>query len=194
MKSPQLQKKILRMAAADQRARSTALKFKSPGNAAANRRVDAVDALNRAQVKKIIQDHGWPTFDMVGKRAAKAFWLLVQHYDKIPAFQKKCWVLMGKAVKAGQASAKDYAYLTDRVLLNEGKKQLFATQFTSARGSVFQPQPIANVSGVDERRASHGLEPLWKYARDMYKDYSVYLAGKTLKLPKGYRRGRGSKK
>ena len=55
----------------------------------------------------------------------------------------------------GQVSAVDVAYLTDRVLVNEGKPQEYGTQFHVVDG-VRQPRPIREPGKVDERRAARG--------------------------------------
>ncbi len=41
----------------------------------------------------------------------------------------QCLLLMEQAVSKGEASAKDYAYLLDRVRMNQGRPQVYGTQF-----------------------------------------------------------------
>ena len=55
-----------------------------------------------------------------------------------PAFQRVCLELLGQAVQAGEADARQQAYLTDRVLLAEGNQQLYGTQFLDARPTPFR--------------------------------------------------------
>jgi hypothetical protein len=73
---------------------------------------------------------------LVSVDGTQAAWLLIQHADHDPAFQRACLELLGHAVHAGEADATYHAYLTDRVLLAEGK-QLYRTQFmlSAAPGS-----------------------------------------------------------
>jgi hypothetical protein len=54
-------------------------------------------------------------------KRGQAAWLLVQHADHDPAFQRVCLELLGGAVRAGEADVRHHAYLTDRVLLAEGR-------------------------------------------------------------------------
>ena len=61
-------------------------------------------------------------------------WLLVQHADRDRPFQKQCLELLREAVAKKEASGKDLADLTDRVLVGEGKNQIYGTQFITKDG------------------------------------------------------------
>jgi hypothetical protein len=128
-----------------------------------------VDANNTKWLKSVIEKHGWPTNSLVGKDAANAAWLLVQHADADPKFQRQCLDLMAKAPK-DEVSQTNLAYLTDRVLLAEGKKQLYATQLTSADGK-WVPRPLEDAANVDKRRSEVGLPPLDEYIKGMERLY-----------------------
>jgi hypothetical protein len=52
------------------------------------------------------------------------------------------------------------ADLTDRVLIGEGKKQLYGTMMRVAEDGKFVPEPIEDEANVDKRRAALGLQPL----------------------------------
>ena len=51
------------------------------------------------------------------------------------------------------------AYLTDRVLFNEGKKQLYGTMLRKENGR-FVPKSIEAEADVDKRRTELALQPL----------------------------------
>ncbi len=129
---------------------------------AAWKKVEALDAANREWLKGVISKHGWPGKSLVGEDGTHAAWLLVQHADNDRPFQKKCLELMKEAVKQGESSGSDLAYLTDRVLVGEGKEQLYGTQLTQKDGK-FVPQPIEDAPQVDARRKAVGLPPLAEY-------------------------------
>ena len=133
---------------------------------AAKERLRAVDTENTARLKELIAQKGWPGKTLVGKRAANAAWLLVQHADLDPAFQKQCLPLLEKAVAAGEAEGAQLAYLTDRVLVAEKKPQRYGSQFHEVDGKLV-PQPIEDEARVDERRAAVGLGTLAEYAAQM---------------------------
>jgi len=137
-------------------------------------RVAAVDARSLARLKAIVATHGWPDARRFGEPAAQAGWLLVQHADSDPEFQGEVLALMKPLLEDGQVSREHYALLTDRVLVAEGKPQLYGTQYrteTVAAVVHFGPStPIAEPEKLDERRASMGLLPHAEYVerlRDM---------------------------
>ncbi len=122
-----------------------------------------VDTENTARLGVIVERHGWPSFTLVGKDGAKAAWLLVQHADLSPKFQRKCLDLMAKAPR-DEIFSDDLAYLTDRVLLAEGKAQVYGTQFTMENGKC-KPRRMEDEANVDQRRKDVGLPPLAEYLK-----------------------------
>jgi len=173
---PELRDELMRMMEEDQAARRAAgaAGFK---DAAANERMKAIDVKNTARMKEIIAQEGWPTKTLVGERASKAAWLLVQHADLDPAFQKQCLPLLEKTVAAGEGSAKDLAYLTDRVLVAEGKPQRYGTQFHNVEGKLV-PRPIEDEANVDARRAAVGLGTMAEYTEQMQRMVRTVSGGK----------------
>ncbi len=133
--------------------------FKKLGDA-----VQRIDEENTERLGVIVERHGWPTSTLVGKDGAIAAWILVQHADLSPKFQRKCLDLMAK-VPHDEIRRSDLAYLTDRVLLAEGKKQVYGTQFTMANGKC-KPRPLEDEANVDKRRKEAGLPPLAEYFKD----------------------------
>lgn len=133
-------------------------------------KMSLVDAANRKRLKEIIKEHGWPGKTLVGGDGAKAAWLLVQHADADVNFQRECLRLM-EAAPEGEVSPKDVAYLTDRVLVNEGKKQRYGTQM----GMKLEPRPIEDPANVDKRRAEMGLPPLAEYLKIAREQYNKWL-------------------
>ncbi len=127
--------------------------------------VKQADQENTTRLGEIIDKYGWPSIPVVGKDGSRAAWLLVQHADADPKFQRKCLDLMAKLPKT-DVSQTDLAYLTDRVLLAEGKKQIYGTQFTSSAGK-WEPLPLEDPENVDKRRAEVGLQPLADYVKDL---------------------------
>ena len=115
----------------------------------------AIDAKNSARMKAIVTQYGWPSRSLVGDDGSHAAWLLVQHADG--AFMAECLPLMERAVAVGEAFAKDYVYLLDRVLMQQGKAQVYGTQFTFAADGRLVLHPIEDAEHVDERRRSVGL-------------------------------------
>jgi len=150
-----LRAELLRRAAVDQAARASV----GRGDPEAVARGLRVDADNTSWLKTVIEEVGWPGYALVGEEAAHAAWLLAQHADQEPEFQRGCLQLMESAVAHSDVSASDLAYLTDRVLVNGGRPQRFGTQLT-ARDGAFVAQRLEDAASVDSLRAAVGLEPL----------------------------------
>lgn len=126
-----------------------------------------VDRRNTKRMKQIIAKHGWPSRSMVANDGARAAWLLVQHADHDAAYQRKCLTLMKAVAADAHENRQDIAYLTDRVLVNEGKPQVYGTQF-HVSGGMQQPRPIRDAEDVDKRRESMGLSTLKEYTELMH--------------------------
>jgi hypothetical protein len=152
----ELRAELLRRAAADQEAR----------HARESEAMAAADGENLPWLRQVITDVGWPGKSLVGEDGAQAAWLLAQHADSDPAFQRRCLDLLTGAVQCGEATTWQQAYLTDRVLLHEGKPQEYGTQ-AIARDGRYQPRNLRDPGHVDQRRASAGLSPLAGYLARM---------------------------
>src|SRR4051794_27096034 len=177
--NPELRAELLRRASLDQVARNNWIEWTkrhTQGGATDSANLEAeeraelerleaavkkADETNTAWLKQVIREQGWPAISVVGSDGADTAWLLVQHADADAKFQRKCLDLMA-AMAEGEVSKTRLAYLTDRVLLAEGKKQRYGTQFHSVNGKRV-PRPLDDEAHVDERRAAVGLNTLAEY-------------------------------
>ena len=132
--------------------------------------MQAVDADNRAWLGMVVDTHGWPGKSLVGADGAHDAWLMVQHTDR--AFQARCLPLLAAAVQAGEATAADLAYLTDRVRTREGKKQVYGTQLKEVGGR-FVPEPVEDEADLDQRRKAVGLKPMAEYLKAAAEQYML---------------------
>jgi hypothetical protein len=94
----------------------------------------------------------------VGDEGASSAWLLCQHADQDLELQRRALSLLDGAVGAGDAHARHLVYLTDRVLVAEGRPQRFGTQLHSSGGELTR-YPVEEPDALDQRRAAMGLEP-----------------------------------
>lgn len=175
MLDKRLQQKILRMARVDQELRKQGVKNIQDRRLA--KRIYNIDTKNTEEAKKVIKKYGWPIFDLVGKKASNAFWLLIQHADRDLKFQKKCLKLLEDATKNKQAHLKNLAYLTDRVLVAEGKKQRFGTQYMFKKNKCIL-KPVTDKKNLDKRRITNGLTTIKEQDKKMRKNYSAILKKK----------------
>lgn len=151
-----LRTELLRRVAVDQEAR----------HALDTAAMTAADGENLPWLRQVVADVGWPGKSLVGEDGAHAAWLLAQHADRDPAFQRRCLDLLTAAVERGEATVVQQAYLTDRVLLHEGQPQEYGTQAIGRDGR-FVARNLRDPDHVDERRASVGLGPLAGYLARM---------------------------
>ncbi len=165
----ELRKELVAMSKADQDVRKE-LTANGP-NKALLARVVEIDSVNTVQIKRIIQEYGWPGKSLVGKDGASAVFLLVQHAED-PIFQKQALPLLRAAYEAGEASGQHLALLTDRVLVSEGKKQLYGTQ-VGVRNGILTVQPVEDEPNLDKRRKEMGLPSMDKYIKLLKKVYGL---------------------
>lgn len=125
------------------------------------------DYTRTQRLKAIIAEHGWPGRRLVGEDGDTAAWVVVQHADFDVAFQQQVVELMGAAVRDGQASPGNLAYLQDRVAVNTGAPQPHGTQVRCRDGVPAPATPLRDPGGVDALRASAGLAPLAEYYQEL---------------------------
>lgn len=167
-----LQKELLAIYAEDQGIRSDFMKiYKEPN--ADKKKIDSIgklmgkkDSINLIRVMKILDEKGWVGKDVVGSQANQTLYLVIQHSDL--KYQQKYLPMMRDAVKKGNATPGNLAYLEDRVALREGKKQIYGSQI--ATNSITKKSfvsPLEDPDNVDKRRAEVGLGPITDYVKKM---------------------------
>jgi len=125
----------------------------------------SVLAENTDWLKRIVADKGWPGISLVGEDGAKAAFLIAQHADTDPAFQAQVLPLLQAALARHDAAPEDVALLTDRVLLAQGKPQLYGSQFKNNDDGSMSLKPVEDEANLDERRRRMGLVPLAEYKK-----------------------------
>lgn len=125
---------------------------------------DSVVGTHKQILENIFSRYSYPGYDVVGKEGEHSFWLMVQHCDKWPAFQEKVLAAMKPQVLKGNANPGNYAYLTDRVLINTGRKQVYGTQVIYNLDSCQAlPKPLQDSLTVNARRKEMGMAPIEEY-------------------------------
>jgi len=125
-----------------------------------NEEMEAMHNRNAKELNDIINKINYPTIDKVGKEASEAAWLIIQHSIGQPEFMKKCLRLLEQAVEEDKANPKNLAYLSDRIAVFEGKHQIYGTQFNWDKNGKLSPEPFDNLTKVNQRRKSIGLNTL----------------------------------
>lgn len=145
---------------------------------------DSVFTTHQKRLKQIYDKYGFVGFDLAGEEGSRNFWLMVQHSDHNPDFQKKVLEKMKIEVDKGNAIPSNYGLLVDRVKLNTGEKQVFGTQVTynMETGQAY-PRDLEDSLNVNKRRKSVGLEPIEEYLNQMTEMH--FEMNKEIYLKKG---------
>lgn len=122
-------------------------------------------ARHQPLLEAIVKRYGYPGFRQVGEKSSSNFWLLVQHADAHPEFQRQMLKLMKEEVKKKNASPRNYAYLTDRVAEASGQPQEYGTQVVYKGPGIgkAEPKSLRDPQNVNKRRAAIGMETLEEY-------------------------------
>lgn len=166
VKSPALCNELMALLARDEQVRVARLSNWWDRRTEADMRT--VNRENAACLDRLVQRHGWPGLSRVGPQASVAAWTLIEHADV--ETQTRYIDLMTAAADAGELSWSLLATTIDRMLVREGKRQRFGTQFELRNGK-WVPAPIEDPKRVDERRARAGLRSLEEYTRVMQETY-----------------------
>lgn len=171
-----LRKELIQMGNEDQKYRNEILKYSKEGNYIASevdelwKKQSIIDARNLKRSEEIIAQYGYPSKKLVGKKAAKPIFLIVQHSDL--KYQEKYISLFQQAVKNGDLAMKDIAPMLDQIEIGKGRPQIYGTQIKEDRktgGMVFFP--IVDEKKVNKRREFIGLPTLESYAQQFEFDY-----------------------
>jgi len=120
----------------------------------------------------ILDDYeAWPGRSLVGDDGARAAWLVAQFAIDDVGLQRRCLEMLEVSVACGDADPVHLAYLLDRVRMNDGRDQLYGSQFVLGEHGELEPWPVDNPVAVDTRRAKLGLPPFAEHAATMRREH-----------------------
>ena len=119
---------------------------------------------NYETMLQLLDANGWPTYTNVGKLAADAPLLVINHHED-DAVRKRYLKKIKQSCLDGEGSCMEYAKIQDRILVNENQPQIYGMQFRYNEARTLEPFPIIDPEYVDQRRAAIGLEPLAVYLK-----------------------------
>jgi hypothetical protein len=158
-----LASEINAMGAKDQEVREKAAEMKNPSETQLKKMFAEVDLPNQRRVKEIFNEMGFLGISKIGTAASKNQDLILIHMVQDPAFQKKYLNEMEKAAKVRDVSPQFLALLTDRVRVEENKKQIYGTQ-VDGNGHL---APVEDPIHLDERRRRMLLLPEKLYLKEV---------------------------
>jgi hypothetical protein len=122
-------------------------------------RMAEVHHRNAIRLAAIMMEMGWPGRSVVGREAADAAWLVLQHAIGDPPVMRRGLELL-RSLPPGEVDPIQAAMLEDRVRSHSGLPQIYGTQFDWDEWGGMRPRPIEDEAHVDARRAAIGLPPL----------------------------------
>lgn len=178
---PELRAELLKMGKADQEIRKQAF---VPGagklDPVHGAKMADLDRRHSRRLKEIVENHGWPTSQAIGKDGVHAAFLIVQHAVHDPAFQKAMLPKLEESCAVGDLKGDNLALLIDRILVNEGKPQRYGTQAKLIDGKL-KFDPIEDEANLTARRKQLGLMPSAVYEGMLRKMYGLKEAPKSTK-------------
>jgi hypothetical protein len=141
-----------------------------------NNKQREIDSVNIIKVSAILSRYGWPGEEIIGWNGSSALWAVIQHSTL--ENQEKYLPLMREAVKKGKARPAQLALLEDRILVGNGKEQIYGTQAKTDSLGIFKICPIKDEQNVNKRRFSAGLGPLQWYAKQIGLRYTLPKSSK----------------
>jgi hypothetical protein len=119
---------------------------------------------NYSTMQQLLKEYGWPKYSTVGKLAADAPLLVINHHESdsvrlkyLPQIKQSCLEKEGSCL--------EFAKIQDRILVNNNKLQIYGMQFRYNAERNLEPFPIKDPEYVDQRRKKIGLEPLKGYLK-----------------------------
>jgi Family of unknown function (DUF6624) len=128
-------------------------------------RANAIDRGDTRDLKELLKTIRWPVISEYGRAADLRAWLIVQHSDDDAAFQKRILKLLAGLAAEGETDPRNYAYLFDRVAVNENRAQRYGTQGRCVARGRWEPFALEDPGEVDARRRSVRLGPLESYKK-----------------------------
>ncbi|MBV6641576.1 MAG: hypothetical protein KI791_12695 [Cyclobacteriaceae bacterium] len=132
--------------------------FGSPAMDSLDRLIQKFDSSALAVVMSIIDKHGWLGKSEIGDTGNRVLFITIQHaLDS--EIRKTYFPLLKKSVEIGESNPAFAATMIDRMLVQEGKDQIYGTQSRMVNGKL-ESFPIKDYSNVNERRKEVGLPEL----------------------------------
>lgn len=124
-----------------------------------------VDRQNLIEVISLIEKCGMPTLKEVTQKQMDAIWLVFQHSDNDN--RKKYFAMLQKSQKNGDLTKVQIAMMQDRILMSDGKAQIYGSQITqNLQTNEWELYHLKKPESVDKRRLEVGLGPLEEYLRN----------------------------
>jgi len=161
----------------DQAVRAPSLEGRQPTEAEF-RSMRERDEADTKRLTEIINKYGFPSVALVGIDATRAFVTMLLHSASLE-LQKRALPHVERAARRREIPPDDFAMLTDDVLANEHKPQLYGTNFKFVGGKLALDATY-DLARLDERRRKLGMRPISEYAKLLAEMYKMPLDESSL--------------
>jgi hypothetical protein len=129
------------------------------------------DSVNLIRVESIIEEHGWPTKDLVGEELVDVPFLVLQHCGDVEKMEKYL-PLIKEAVEREDLEKQSFALFIDRIKMFKGNKQIYGTQlsYNNETGEL-ELYPVEDETNLDQRREEMGLGTIEAYMKHFGLEY-----------------------
>lgn len=122
------------------------------------REMNRIDSSNQVWVINKLQKHGWPEKNKIGENAARAVFLVIQHAElsTIETYYPQLQALADR----DEANPVHAAMMLDRMLMYQGKKQVYGTQAsgTLREDGTWVIWPVEDPDNINIRRKQVGFQ------------------------------------
>ncbi|MBC3861504.1 hypothetical protein H8K32_05270 [Undibacterium jejuense] len=116
--------------------------------------ITKTDDANEIELDKLIGLCGWPG-NLDGNRASLSALAIIQHADL--DYQLRHFAMVKAANQRREIPSDRFVLLVDRILVRQGKLQLYGTEFEYGSNNV---APIEDPKNLNARRKKMGLPPI----------------------------------
>lgn len=120
------------------------------------KRMQQIDSVNQVKIKRILSSYGWLPRSKVGEKAADAIFFVVQHGGE--ELIRENLPTLKKLASENEAKATHAATMEDRLLMYEGKKQIYGTQASGDTTGTSYIWPIKDPERVNQLRKAAGFD------------------------------------
>lgn len=154
---------------------------KSKGtNQSVIQKMESLDARHLNAIRDVAPKGELPRVTEIGSDGMHAVLILVQHANTDHKFQRDVLKLLRSRVASGDVEGQAFALLTDRILTQDNRPQVFGTQMTVKNGAIHLTD-IEYPSNLEKRRQEIGLMPFKDYACVMSMSYQMPFTKTTSK-------------
>ena len=168
---PALRDELLQMQERDQAVRDKCTGTADEQTKCILKVLEEVDRPHTKRLNEIFNKSGFPVMSQVGSDGVKAFVLLMQHSGDIE-LRKKSEKGMKQAFKDKVLSANEYTNFIDRLLNDQGKPQIYGSNFQMKDGKMVM-HPVKDPKNLDKRRKAIGLPPISEYVKMLKEAYKL---------------------